>query len=407
MLCTVTGSPSHTRSLVPITRALAARGHDVLVVVPEDFVELLAAENLTTAGVLYGMRERLRDMMAEDKQPLHPASNPGDMSTIVRVMAGPLAVDAYQRALPLAEEFRPDVVVRDDAEFGGLLLAEKLGIPHICLPGGFSNVGDPVIAAEALAEHVRLAGLDVELGPDCVYRHGRIDYVPTEFSFTAVDAPLALAYRQPVLVRPGERLPAWLTEVPADKPLVLAAIGTALPLTTKVDKEKLKGPKLPAAFANIDPAKRLRTVIEALAGVDCTAVVATGGVPVPDAPIAPNVHLVEHVPQPLVLECADLFVTHGGYNGIREALRAGVPMVVQPAFGDQPSNSDRVEELGLGLRIHDGAVEEIRSACTRVLTEPRFAARAAQAKRAMLALPDLDQAVMDIEAVVKGSPVPA
>ncbi|MCP3800828.1 glycosyltransferase [Allokutzneria sp. A3M-2-11 16] len=399
VLCTVTGSPSHTRSLVPIIRALAEAGHEVLVAMPEDFVQLFAAEKVTAVGALYGMRQQLTKMVSDPERPLHPPANPGDMSMVMRAMSGPLAADSFQRVLPVAEEFRPDVVLRDDAEYGAVLLAEKLGIPHLCLPGGFVNAGLPELAEQTLREHAP-HGLD--LGRDFLYRYGRIDYVPTEFSYTAAAAPIASAYRQPVLVRPGERLPGWLADAPADRPLVLAAIGTALPMTTELDKSKMA---LPPSLAGVDPSERLRVAVEALSTLDCTAIVATGGVPIPDAPIAPNVHLVQQVPQPLVLECADLFLTHGGYNGIREALRSGVPMVVQPAFGDQPSNADRTVELGLGLRIHDGGVEEVREACSRVLGEPGFTARSRQAKRAVLALPDLDQAVRDIEAVAKLSSV--
>ncbi|WP_081899929.1 glycosyltransferase [Allokutzneria albata] len=396
MLCTVTGSPSHTRSLVPITRALAEAGHEVVVAVPEDFVQLFAGERVATAGVLHGMRQQLKELVSDPDRPLHPRSNPGDMTVIMRAMAGPLARDSYRRLLPVAEEFRPDVVVRDDAEFGAVLLAEKLGIPHLCLPGGFVNAGLPDLAEETLREHAP----EIDLGRDFIYRYGRIDYVATEFSYTAAAAPIASAYRQPVLVRPGERLPGVLADAPADRPLVLAAIGTALPAAVELDRSKVA---LPPSFAELNPGNRLRVAVEALSTVECTAIVATGGVPLPGIPIPPNVHLVEHVPQPLVLECADLFLTHGGYNGIREALRSGVPMVVQPAFGDQPSNADRTVELGLGLRIHEGSVEEVREACSRVLTEPGFTARARQAKRAVLALPGLDQAVLDVEAVAKGA----
>ncbi|GAA4016619.1 DUF1205 domain-containing protein [Allokutzneria multivorans] len=398
VLCTVTGSPSHTRSLVPITRALAKAGHEVVVAMPEDFLPLFASEKVRPAGVLHGMRDRLKEMTSDPDKPLHPASEPGNMSVIMGLMAGPMALDAYQRMLPLAEEFRPDVVLRDDAEYGAVLLAEKLGIPHVCLPGGFVNIGDPALAEQVLLEHAAMADPAIDLGTDFVYRYGRIDYVPTEFSYTAAPAPVATAYRQPVLARHGERLPGWLADAPADRPLVLAAIGTALPLTTEMDKTNL-----PASFAGIDPAARLRVAVEALSTLDVTAIVATGGVPIPDSVAAPNVHLVNHVPQPLVLECADLFLTHGGYNGIRESLRSGVPMVVQPAFGDQPSNADRTVELGLGLRVHEGSVEEVREACSRVLGEPSFTARARQARRAVLALPCLDEAVGDVEAIVRGA----
>ena len=43
-----------------------------------------------------------------------------------------------------------------------------------------------------------------------------------------------------------------------------------------------------------------------------------------------NVHLYKSVPQVDVLECADVFVTHGGMNSVSESLVKGTPMVVIP-----------------------------------------------------------------------------
>jgi hypothetical protein len=74
------------------------------------------------------------------------------------------------------------------------------------------------------------------------------------------------------------------------------------------------------------------------------------------------VHVTDSVPQPLVLEAADLFVTHGGYDGIREALRSGVPVVVHPQNQDQPHNAARVAELGLGVAVTDPDAGELAKA---------------------------------------------
>ncbi|WP_344878683.1 glycosyltransferase [Allokutzneria multivorans] len=364
MLCTVTGTPSHTRSLVPIARALAARGHEVLVAAPPNLAALLAEEPVRAEGVLGGIMTGLRAALADD-----PSLDP--MTTLLRLSVTSIPADEAQRVLPLARDFAPDLILRDDAELGAILVARTLGVPCVTLPGGLVNAVDPELVRSALSEHVQI---DLPtLFPD-----GRIDYVPTEFSFTVTPAPIARAYRQPVLARPGEQLPGWLP----DGPLVLVSMGTALTVP------------LPGRLGTIDPTSRLRAMADALSEVDCSAVVVTAGLDVASVPLPPNVHVAPTVPQPLVLEVADLFLTHGGYNGVREALRAGVPMVVWPGVADQPSNAARVEELGLGLRV-DGP-EQVRAACARALSEPSFAARAKQAKRAMLALPSLDVAVRDL-----------
>ncbi|WP_433037173.1 glycosyltransferase [Actinomycetospora sp. CA-053990] len=134
--------------------------------------------------------------------------------------------------------------------------------------------------------------------------------------------------------------------------------------------------------------------------------VATGGLPVADgAPPAGHVHLLDWVPQPLLLSCADLLLTHGGYNSIREAVRHGVPMVVLPQFGDQEANADRAEALGLGRRSapDPGAVAAtVRS----VLGDGAIRAEVRRAQRAMLALPPVSVAADDLAALAARPPAP-
>ncbi|MFJ4774033.1 glycosyltransferase [Streptomyces uncialis] len=77
----------------------------------------------------------------------------------------------------------------------------------------------------------------------------------------------------------------------------------------------------------------------------------TAGVRVDGVEAGPNVHLADRLPQPLLLECADLLVTHGGYNSVSEALRTATPMAVLPNYADQPHNARRVRELGLGRHL--------------------------------------------------------
>jgi N-glycosyltransferase len=141
-------------------------------------------------------------------------------------------------------------------------------------------------------------------------------------------------------------------------------------------------------------------MVQALSELDCAAVVATGGLPVDGVRIADHVHLVDWVPQPLLLQCVQqLFITHGGYNSIREAMRAGVPTVVTPLFGDQLHNAARVSELGLGLQVTSGQAGDVATACREVLAAPAITARVRHAQRELLALPPVDEIVPQLEAL--------
>jgi len=68
--------------------------------------------------------------------------------------------------------------------------------------------------------------------------------------------------------------------------------------------------------------------------------------------IPDNVYFLKAVPQLEILKRADVFITHGGLNSIKESIHAGVPMLVYPlqAYTDTMGNSSRVVYHQLGLR---------------------------------------------------------
>ncbi len=57
------------------------------------------------------------------------------------------------------------------------------------------------------------------------------------------------------------------------------------------------------------------------------------------------------VPQPALLPLVDAVITHGGNNTVTECLHFGKPMVLLPLFRDQYDNAQRMDELGLGVRL--------------------------------------------------------
>jgi MGT family glycosyltransferase len=178
--------------------------------------------------------------------------------------------------------------------------------------------------------------------------------------------------------RPGESRPPWL-DAPRDRPLVLASLGTLMN-------------DVPGLF---------EAIIEAVADEPIEVVAAIGRDQDPARFGRPpaNVRIERFVPQILVLaECA-MFIAHGGFNGTKEALRLGLPLVVVPIGGDQPYTAERVEALGLGRAVapdeRDPAT--IRSRIREVLAEARYRENARAFAAQMAALPSMGHAIELLE----------
>lgn len=100
-----------------------------------------------------------------------------------------------------------------------------------------------------------------------------------------------------------------------------------------------------------------------------------------------------HVDQLAVLARSSLFITHGGFNGVQEALIAGVPMLLFPQMQEQALNTERVHELGAGRRLRRATPRQIAAQADQILSEPRFREAAVRAGTDLRSAVDLDGAV--------------
>jgi UDP:flavonoid glycosyltransferase YjiC (YdhE family) len=92
--------------------------------------------------------------------------------------------------------------------------------------------------------------------------------------------------------------------------------------------------------------------------------------------LADNMVGEEFLPQPAILPIVDLVMTHGGNNTVTESWFFGKPMIVLPVFWDQYDNAQRVDELGLGVRLPTYTFEEERlTGAIDALIEDRALAR--------------------------------
>ncbi|HYO67782.1 MAG TPA: nucleotide disphospho-sugar-binding domain-containing protein, partial [Archangium sp.] len=89
----------------------------------------------------------------------------------------------------------------------------------------------------------------------------------------------------------------------------------------------------------------------------------------------------QRVPQLDVLQCARVFISHGGMNSTMESLWHGVPLAVFPQFGDQPLNASRVSELGLGVSLGTAEATNakvLRETVERLDTDPGYRTRVSE-----------------------------
>lgn len=107
-------------------------------------------------------------------------------------------------------------------------------------------------------------------------------------------------------------------------------------------------------------------------------VIATGGREIRNLP--PNVHAMARAPQLSLLRRAALMISHGGLNGIKEALCFGVPLLVLPFAWDQPGNAARIalHQLGRAASWDDMTAGALAALVRGVLADAEVGRRVAR-----------------------------
>ena len=374
--------------VVPVARALQAAGHEVAVATGATL-----GNDLARVGLRHLPMPRMlapsqmgsdpdyarRIGLGSDGVPLPELGRMERGAMFGRLFAG---VTAVRAAKDMADSrFQPDLVVRECTELGGYLLAEQRGLPCVTLD----------IAPLVQARHPGMlpllnesrAALSLPPIEDTSTLTGSIwvSWLPESWYPEKLRSPAHRYYRTPD--EPAQILEATIAGLPADRPFVLATLGSN---TWVMARERLP----------------LRHIVEALGALPCTAVVALGREYTNPAdwagPRPDNVHLVSFAQQRLLLPSCDLFLTHAGFNAVREALTAGVPMVGLPMHAEQPANAQRLFELGAGVVVHPEKANAatLAAACQQVLDDPAYRQVAQGFQRRILGLPGIDPLVGEL-----------
>jgi len=102
------------------------------------------------------------------------------------------------------------------------------------------------------------------------------------------------------------------------------------------------------SMVNQDPNETVKMVISSLEKSGQRGIVGSGWGGIQDGHLPGFVHVVGSVPHTWLFPRMAAVVHHGGVGTTAAGLRAGVPSIVTPFFGDQPYWGHRVFELGVG-----------------------------------------------------------
>ncbi|KAG8929000.1 hypothetical protein FRC02_006128 [Tulasnella sp. 418] len=89
----------------------------------------------------------------------------------------------------------------------------------------------------------------------------------------------------------------------------------------------------------------------------------------PDVVIPPECYQVDKIPHDWLFPQLDAALHHGGAGTTGASLRAGIPTLIKPWFGDQFFWASRVQKLGAGLRVQSLASSDLAHALKKATSD--------------------------------------
>ena len=414
------GAYGPTNNCIGIGQVLRRRGHRVVFVIEESFAGTLEekgfeealmrltppAETEEEPGQFW--KDFIRDTGPVFRKPTIEQLEGFIQPTWQALVDGAKYVD--DRLTEIFEDVCPDVIVEDnvvgfravvaaDCPWIRIVSCNPLEIPDPELPPVFSGypTGDPSGWEEFREEYRRVhAGMHADFN-EFMQERGCPALPDLEFIHRSPYLNLFLYPEDADYERSRPLGPMWerlgscvrkeavgeLGVPQGDGPLVYLSLGSL-------------------GSADVELMQRL---VDLLAAGGCRAIVSKG-------PQHDQIELhdgqagAELVPQPALLPLVDAVITHGGNNTVTECLHFGKPMVLLPLFWDQYDNAQRMDELGLGVRLPTFEFEDAQlgEAIERLTGDEAVGGRLREISDGLQADPGTERAADCIESVRSAEP---
>jgi len=167
------------------------------------------------------------------------------------------------------------------------------------------------------------------------------------------------------------------------------------------DKMKEKIVYISLGTVSTNSLKFFKTCIESFKDTNVSVIMSIGKqITIEDLGTIPaNFYVYTFVPQVVVLEHTDLFITHCGMNSANEAMYYGIPVIGIPQRGDQPIVANRMSELGLGEVINKKHVtaDNLSETSSKIFNDSSYQENMAKMRQEMLSAGGYTKAADEIE----------
>jgi UDP:flavonoid glycosyltransferase YjiC (YdhE family) len=375
LLCTFIGGNGHFVPLIPIARAAEAAGHTVAVGCGPSMAATVAAAGFTALPLGTGSAS------APERLPLRPLDAAREDQEFRDRFAREGAQYRAPHTIALCSAWQPDILVCDEADFGGMVAAERLGLPHatvlVMAAGSFVRAA---VVGEALNELRAEHGLPPDRDLDMLRRYLVLSPFPPSFRDPAYPLPATAHSFRPLLHPTADApAPAWSSMRPG-VPTVYFTLGTIF---------------------NMESGDLFVRVLAGLRDLPINVVVTTGHDldPAELGPQPANVSIQQYIAQESILSHCSLVVSHGGSGSVIGTLAHGRPAVLIPMGADQPLNAARCVQLGVAQMLDPIAAtpDTVRAAVSAVLVDPSYRRAAERIRDEFAALPGPAHAVALLE----------
>jgi UDP:flavonoid glycosyltransferase YjiC (YdhE family) len=350
--------------MLALADALTRREHEVAWAAAEPVCVRLRKRGFATMAC--GNPEPPAGLSLLDRYPEVASVSPAERPDLLfsKIFGPERAAPMLEDLLPIAREWSPTVMVCEQAELAGPIVAAVLGIPNIT-PGFGHPLPSVRVARAADAMQPLWEAHGLTAPPYAgTYQHVYVDIYPDSLKAYGNEH-----IRDIVKLRPHDPAPAVAA---ADPPLVYVTFGTVF---------------------NRDLGL-IATVVAGVRALPVEVVVTLGpGNDPADLGEQPsNVRVAEFIPQAELLPRCAAVVSHAGSGTFLAALTQGLPQLLLPQAADQFLNATAAVRAGVAREIPAGEItmERVREELERVLDDAAIAAAAREMSTEIVAMPSAD-----------------
>lgn len=346
----------HTNPTIEVVRELVDRGNEVLYYSFNEF-----KDKIEGTGAKFVCCDKYL-----------PELRPGDEKKIGKDFAGLIemivdtTISLDEKVCRELKDFNPDCIVSDSLSFWGKLFAQKLDIPYICstttfainkytakmMKQSFKEIICMVFGMRSINKKIKLLqikGYEIKNFISIVSNDNdtnTIVYTSKEFQPMVETFSSKYSFVGPsvskVIVKPKER----------NKKLIYISLGTINNKNINFYENCIN------AFKDFD--------VDVIMSVGRnTDIKSLGHIP-------SNFEVKNSVEQIVILQEADVFITHCGMNSVNESLYYRVPMVLFPQHSEQRMVANRVIHLGAGIMLKENKPEDIKDSVFQVMNDNEY-----------------------------------